>query len=109
MENTFIFNNSASDEEIKMTQDILNGETITKANSKELIDKILKLNFIDQLHVYSCIHDKMYDLTSENDDILNFLSQNCFSNHRKILYGIVTEGNVKKLEEKYNIKIEINN
>jgi hypothetical protein len=104
---TFIFYTSSSEDEIKITKEILNGEIITKQNKKEITERVLKLDFIAQLQIVNCIHALHYNMTNENSGILDFLAQDCFNIHRDILYDIMDEdANLEKISEKYNMKIE---
>lgn len=85
-----------------------------------ITDDILKLSFDKQMQVIHCILDTMYPLSKDCDTIKaknveSFLAQKVFKEHRKILYTIVDDYNDKSvmeskildIENKFNIKIEI--
>jgi hypothetical protein len=107
--NKFVYCYYSSDEEIKLTNEVLNGEVINSENSKKITDRVLKLSFVEQLHVLSRILGTYYDFENTNKDVEKFLGQNCFKSHGEIFLNMFDgDDDIQRLEKKYNIKIEIN-
>jgi len=111
------FELSATKKDIELTNSILNDEQITESNIEDITNKILSLDFIQQLIVIHCILDTIY----EYDEVINnksfvgkLLSKKCFYDHRRILslcltdddYIESTKDDITKYENKYNIEIK---
>jgi len=113
----FIFNGNP-DDILELTKSILNGLKIDK-DIVIVSDKILSLDFSEQLYVIFDIVRNFYDsienISDRNIGIQKFLSQKIFKDHIEILQFLLdytTNSNIKyqkekiKLyEEKFNIKI----
>lgn len=105
--------NSESQDEADLVNSLLKESSFS--NKTELSEKVLKLPFNEQVHAIHYILNKMYELSTEEDnkrnkknkEIEKLLALPAFIDHRSIILSILDKQNCSNFENKYNIKIVI--